>query len=187
MESWRPAQAYNLLGITGELPSRRISAKDCYCRHRLLPCWSSRRRGPWLLPLHLTENMERPRGIDAFGPTESTVFQRTTSTQPSHPDTKTIRGNRRPSMIDKSSHDKSSRGTLLRHGQALTVEPFDLHHCKARWRLTLRSDSRSILFPIRTNGKRSGSGGAAWGIWWQIVNRVKNELIYGRSENIRSS
>lgn len=44
---------------------------------------------------------------------------------------------------------------------ALTVEPFDLHHCKARWRLTLRSASRSTLFPIKTNGNRSGSVGAA--------------------------
>lgn len=47
---------------------------------------------------------------------------------------------------------------------ALTVDPFDLHHCNARCRLTLRSDSRSTLLPISTNGKLSGSIGAACSI-----------------------
>ena len=55
---------------------------------------------------------------------------------------------------------------------SLTVDPFDLHHCKARWRLTRRSDSRSTLLPISTNGKLSGSIGAACYIREQR-NRVK--------------
>lgn len=84
---------------------------------------------------------------------------------PPPPDTRFFveRGEERSGAIIKSwqPHHSFPPSPLPPLPTPLTVDPFDLHHCNARWRLTRRSDSRSTLLPISTNGKLSGSIGAA--------------------------